>query len=148
MVPQTFVQAGGTVKYDLIGTGFAGLYLISERIESILKSNGITGWETFRVNVFDNENKRINGYFGFSIKGRCGILDDSKSVTVQKENKFGVAYKVKRGLYFDPTAWDKTDIFSPDGKMFIFVTERVVRVLEKLKNINFHDISQIEMMVS
>src|SRR5258708_3256922 len=73
MVPQTFVQAGGTVKYDLIGTGFAGLYLISERIESILKSNGITGWETFRVNVFDNENKRINGYFGFSIKGRCGI---------------------------------------------------------------------------
>jgi hypothetical protein len=142
-----FVESGGSIKYDLIGTGFANLYLISDRIISVLSTRRITGWGTFPVRIFDSKRNEIKGYFGFAIKGSCGNLDDSKSTILKKEDKIARSqYEIRKGLYFDITAWDNSDIFSPEGKMFIFVTETVKKCLENFTNIAFQDIREIEML--
>ena len=50
-----------------MNTGWPNLYLISARMKAILEENGLTGWQTFPIKLYNIEGHEIIGYHGFSI---------------------------------------------------------------------------------
>src|ERR1700761_4342310 len=82
--PVIFKQKYGTRTDDIIRTGTAILFLISDKMRSVLEDNQFTGWKTFEVKILDKENKEITGYHGLSITGRCGPIDYNKSEIIEK----------------------------------------------------------------
>ena len=141
-----FKQKGGEVLYDLIITGFGGLYILSDNVYETLIKNGVTGWSTYPIEIFDKSGFSVDGYQGLSVTGKCGKLDESKSIIISKISK-GQAINLRKGLYFDKASWDGSDIFSPEGSMHTFVTERVVNLLSKFSNMVFDNIKDIERFV-
>jgi len=80
----------------------------------------------------------VKGYSGLVVSGRCGAIDNSRSVQVQKAvvgNPKGHAL-VWKGLYFAEESWDGSDIFRPPGTGYIFVTEKVRAALDRAKVTN------------
>ena len=64
-----------------------------------------------------------------NVLGRCGPIDNSRSVV--KEVKFPVGVPEKKfGLFFDRDSWTQDDFFVPEGTTRIFVTPRVKEFLE------------------
>ncbi len=60
---------------DILGTGTATLFLISEKFCSLLKDADLTGWQTFEVKVLDKKGIEVPGYYGLSITvpSRCNL---------------------------------------------------------------------------
>jgi hypothetical protein len=50
------------------------------------------------------------------------------------------------GLFFDETSWDGSDLFQPQGTLFVLVRDSVRRALEeaKVRNVAFERITDIE----
>lgn len=137
MMPPNPVQArwalGSKKPSDIIWTTFAVSLLVSERVITILRNSGFTGWSTYPVELFGQDGALIPGYYGFSIYGRCGSIDESKAVQIPRIFPGGV-FPVWLGLYFDPDTWDGSDLFMPgDNWGSIFVTEEVMWTLKKAK---------------
>lgn len=98
-------------------------YLISQRLKDILTANGVAGWKTYPVRVFDNKDIEIPGYYGFSVTGRGG--------RVIYTNDDQIPRSPEEALY-DIRQWDGSDIFFIIGGG-IWMTERVYRLLKKEK---------------
>jgi len=143
-----FKRHMGKNVYDLIPTGFAYLYLVSEKVHDLLRSNKVSGWNTFPVKVFDSQKNEISGYYGFSVTGRCGPIDSSKSKKVNKPapTPYGKPYDALEGLYFLPGSWDGSEIFSPSNTAHTFVTEKVKELFEqeRITNAEFEKITESE----
>eukprot|EP01132_Coremiostelium_polycephalum_P000319 gene319-410_t len=123
--PIIFKQVYGKKLQDMLDTGWPGLFLISDRMKSVLEENQLTGWKTFSVQVFDKKGEGIPGYHGFSITGRCGEIDYSKSPIIEKRRV-------------------------PDGplvKFYKVITQRAAEILKKnkLTNIDLENLSDLEM---
>lgn len=127
---------GRSKPSDFIYTTSAHPTLISDRVLGILKREGFTGWRTYPIRLFGKNGARISGYHGLAIHGRCGPLDDSRSVkrdTVYPGGVFPEWY----GLFFDPTTWDGSDLFMTSSpQTWLFVVEAVKRAFEKAKVTN------------
>jgi hypothetical protein len=151
-VPVVFVHSMGKNPMDLIGTEYPALYLFSDRVFELFRSNGFTGWDTYPVEVYDKDGKLIEGYQGISIYGSCGPIDNSMSEVLLKDpiTPKGKPYRVWKGLYFDLDTWDGSDIFVPKTTGFMIVTERVKVAIEKarFKNFDFERLTEIERMIS
>lgn len=147
-IPEGIVECTpslGSKHFDFLNSGYAGLYLVSNNIIELFESNAVTGWSSIPV--------RIKGYdeydyFILTITGRCSALDLTKSKTYIKAplTPNGKPIEAKRGLYFDLNSWDGSDVFTPEKTTFIFITEKVRRLLIKIKatNVSIVNVTQYE----
>jgi hypothetical protein len=138
---------GRSQPSDFIFTTSAHPKIISDRVLGILKGEGFTGWRTYPVHLYDKGGARIPGYHGLAIHGRCGPIDESKSVKLPKIYPARVSSEWY-GLFFDPATWDGSDLFMTSSEMaFVFAVDAVKRALEKAKvtNVAFEATDQIEL---
>jgi hypothetical protein len=135
----------GESPKDFVRTTSVWPILVSERVVGILRDSGLTGWQTYPIELFGKVGERIPGYHGLAVSGRCGPIDDDLSVKFPKIMPGGV-FPYWRGLYFDPTTWDGSDLFMPSGSGWIFVVEAVRRAFAKanVTNVVFTALSDVE----
>jgi len=44
----------------------------------------------------------------------------------------GTSTIVKKGIYFDERSWDSSDIFLLEGKLHLFITQKVKNIIDRL----------------
>ena len=148
LFPVVFKQEYGKKLQDILSTGTASLYLISDKMKTAFEDNRLTGWKTFDVKVLDKQGQEIHGYHGLSITGRCGKIDYSQSTIFEKrlvpEGPLGRYYK---GLYVGLDEWDGSDFFLPERYFGTVITSKAADVLKKSKftNIMLENLADIEM---
>ena len=72
-----------------------------------------------------------------SITGRCGSIDYSKSLLIEKQLvPSGPICKYYKGLYVGLDQWDGTDFFVPDKTLWVIVTSKTANILKKNKITN------------
>ncbi len=121
----------GKKFYDWIGFQDTSNHLISNKFYDLLKSNSISGWQSFDVDI-----KLIElVYHGFQVIGSCGEL------IAPKEPGFYI------GMKFDIDSWDGSDIFSPEGTTLKLCTQKVVDIIKKnkLTNIDYELVDEKEL---
>jgi hypothetical protein len=107
-------RAGGSTPMDLVGTEVVDIRLFSNRAIELLRSRQYNGWKTYPVELLDRHGERISGYQGFAVVGRCGPVEAERSERITRT--YGKnPLEVWRGLLFDPSTWDGSDIFQPRG---------------------------------
>lgn len=139
-------QMGAKSPMDVIWTGFAAPLLISDRIVDLLKEIGARGWSTYNVRLSGKHGEAITGYSGLSVHGRCGPIDNSKSIEIARRFPGGI-FPSWKGLYFEPQTWDGSHTFMSTGKEgWIFVVDKVKDAFEKanVKNIDFRRLDEVE----
>ena len=145
--PVIFMQRYGHKLTDILGTGYPPLYLISDRMKTILEENNLTGWKCFLVRVFDKKKNEVLGYHGFSITGRCGPIDDKKATIIEKRRipEWPIR-KFYKGLYVGLDKWDGTDFFIPEKSAWPIITKRTADLLKKNKitNLRMENLADIE----
>lgn len=133
--PVNFKQDTGNNFADILDTGWPSLHLISDRLNSILKDNGLTGWQTFPIKLYDKRGKEITGYRGFSIIGQCGPKNyDSCEIIEKTLVPNGPICRYCRGVSIDE--WDGSDFFTPEGSYSIIITKKAADVLKNSKVTN------------
>ncbi len=146
--PLEFIVQSGTRLTDLLSTDTAVLDLVSDKLVILLEANRITGWATFPVSVRDKEGNMINGYRGLVITGKGGkqIHELSNKVWKLPISPKGQGREANMGLYFDPTKWDGSDMFTLDDLALTIVKASVKTILRdnKITNIRVKSISEIE----
>ena len=125
------VPEKGSKLKDLLQTDYEGLYLISERLRSLLEAHELSGWKTYPVALLDAREKEIQGYCGLSITGRCGAVDYGASEIATYGSVF-------EELHVDLDTWDGSDFFVPEHPERIIVSERAAQVLRENKVSNAH----------
>jgi hypothetical protein len=134
--PQPLVvrqQSGGALR-DVVWTGDGLSVLLSARIVTLLREQGLTGWDTYAVEVVDRDGTLRHDYVGLAVTGRCGPRDDRRGDWV---NVAGRVYR--RGYYFAEESWDGSDLFVVGASVPRFVTDRVRGVFRraKIRNVQF-----------
>lgn len=145
--PVVFRQEYGRKLEDMIRTGHAVLYLISEKMKTVLEENSLTGWKTFDVRILDKQGQEVIGYYGLSITGRCGPIDYSKCEIIEKRLvPNGPLSKYYKGLPIGLDKWDGSDFFLPERNFGTVVTSKAAEVLKKnkLTNIRLENLAEIE----
>ena len=146
--PIKFRQVYGKKLQDILDTGWPSLFLISEKMKAVLENNNLTGWKSYDIKVFDMLGLEIKGYFGFSVTGRCGPIDYSKSEIIEKRlvDK-GPLVKYYRGLHVGLNEWDGSDFFLPEKYFGVIITQKAAETIKKsnLTNIRLENIAEIEM---
>jgi hypothetical protein len=135
-----FDQTEGSSWPDLVGTTLASVRLVSERVLSAFAASGVTGWEGIPVDVHRADGHAVRGYHLFVVKGRSGPIDNARSVQVDRIRLVKGSQrssKVWRGLFFDESTWDGSDVFAPGRSAFCFVTQKVKDTLERENATNF-----------
>ena len=133
--PVAFKQEYGKKFADILGTGWPSLYLISDRMKSILEENKLTGWKVFPIKLYDKKGNEIQGYHGFSITGQCSPVDFGKSEIIEKRLvSHGPLCKYYKGLIVD--GWDGSDFFTPEGTYETLMTKKAADALKKNKITN------------
>ncbi|MFM9709676.1 hypothetical protein, partial [Streptomyces galilaeus] len=69
---------------DILDTGWANLFLISETLKTILENHKLTGWNVFPIKLYDLRGKEIDSYYGFSVVGHCGLTNYDAAEIVEK----------------------------------------------------------------
>lgn len=106
----------------------------------------LSGWRTYPIDLFGKDGLRIPGHQGLAVHGRCGPIDDNRSVKFHEIYPGGV-FPAWRGLYFDPASRDGSDLFMPAGEAgWILAVDAVKRAFEKAKatNLLFTALDQVE----
>ena len=140
---------GDPTPSDLIWTTSAVLVFASKRLVSRLEEAGIRGWITYQIRLRGKRGEVIDGYRGLAINGRCGPIDNERSVKVSKRYPAGDS-PVWKGLYFEPATWDGSDMFMPRNHSgWVFVSARARSVFEDsgVTNVVCTDAEEIERSV-
>jgi hypothetical protein len=109
---------------DLVGTYWAGVYLVSERFRESVAELGASGWSTTPIQVPGVEVPLLL----LSITGKCGPL-------------FGVGGEQTEGgpaigTFIDPQLWDGSDFFLPSNNNSIFVIGSVADAIQRVRLAN------------
>jgi hypothetical protein len=145
--PVNFKQEYGRNLADIIDTGWAGFYLISDRLKDILEKNHLTGWKTFPIKLYDKKEKEISGYYGFSVTGMCGNLTFKDSDIIEKKLiPSGPLCRFYKGVHINLDEWDNCDFFTPVNSSRTIVTRGAAEILKKNKisNLNLQNLTEIE----
>ena len=148
--PVIFKQEYGKKLTDILNTGWPNLYLISDRMKAILEENGLTGWQTFPIKLYDKKGNGIIGYHGFSIVGSCGPTSFAKSEIIEKRMvPTGPICKYYKGIFIDLNKWDESDFFTPEKTYQIIITKKSADILKKNKitNMRLENLAEYEMDV-
>lgn len=146
--PIIFKQEYGNKLYDILDTGCAGFFLISERMRKILEENNLTGWIVFPIKLYDKKGKEITGYHGFSVIGHSGPTSYEKSEIIEKRKVAnGPLCKYYKGVIVDN--WDGSDFFTPEGTYETFITKKAAEILTKFKitNVYLENLADQEMAI-
>ena len=106
--------------------------IVSDRVISILENNGITGWKTYPIILYDKHGNRLDGYNGFYVDVMQGMgLDfEPPQDRCDKTTEDWKWIVTKRG-WLDITNWDGRDFTRAERATI--VTERVVNLFKKEK---------------
>lgn len=142
---------GYSVPGHVVWTTHVSPFLVSADLVAALRAAAISGWGTYPVVLRGKSGKRLAGYTGFLVRGRCGQIDFSRGVRTQKKFPGGM-FPILRGVGFEEKSWDGSDIFMPasgedgEGSGFIFVTERAKKVIARIaKKLQFTPLDEIEL---
>ena len=80
--PLVFDQYMGVREADVIGTTYAALFLVSERVVAVLRTIPATGWDALPVEVYGKGRRRIEGYSVLAVRGRAGPERPTESAEV------------------------------------------------------------------
>ena len=122
---------------DVMDMAYPPCYLISERLKGLLTSNGVTGWKTYPVLVYDNKENEIPGYYGFSVTGRGGKV---------KYTNDDILHRTPKEVLYDIRQWDGNEFFTLHNGGSIWMTERVYRLLKKEKITALEDLPSEKLM--
>lgn len=130
----------GRTYYDVIVPSRVCPFVVSGKIIDALTENNITGWKATSVRIAGKEDLR---YYVLMITGRCGPVDYTKSERIIQKSPGGIDCPYLRGLYFDLDSWDGSDFFMAEDVGFIFTTEKVKKLLVRIKsrNVSFERIT-------
>jgi hypothetical protein len=145
--PVVFHHEYGTKLGDLMSTGSAVLYLISDRMKALFEQEGFTGWQTYPAIIYDKKGVEVPGYHGLSITGRCGPIDYTRcEVVIRRYVPHGPEVRLCKGLYVGLDQWDGSDFFLPPHYYGTICTKRVVEAVRraKLTLIDFENLADIE----
>ena len=135
--PVIFKQAYGKKLLNILGTGWGTLYLISDKMKTILEENKLTGWKTFPIKLYDKKGKEIFGYHGFSITGHCGPIDYKKAEIIDRQRiPTGPIFKAYKGMHFGLDKWDGSDFFIPGKVLFFIITDKAATIIKTDKTLN------------
>ena len=140
-------RMGRSTPGDIVWTTNASPLIVHTRIVDLLLDQGLTGWGTYPVEVYGKEGELFRDYFGFTITGRCGPIDGSRSQEASKQYPARIS-SVWVGLYFDENSWDGSDFFmTSDLTGWKFVTDRTVEAFAtaKVKGVSFDSLDTIEL---
>lgn len=141
----------GSTLFDVLPTGFAGLYLVSDKVKSVLDSCNFKGYCLRRISLLGKRKEKIDGYWLLSITSKVGQILNEKSQkrTMPPLVPWADPYEAHFGLFFDPMTWDGSDFFRPENMFYTFVLEGVKDVFEqnKITNCEFKKISEMQNMV-
>jgi hypothetical protein len=149
--PVKFFPNIGKKVYDVVGSGYALFDLFSSKITNTLAECKITGWKTYPCELYGWDGKKIEGYSIFSVTGRCGPIDWSKSEKFVKDPYVpgGRAAPMQKGVYFGLDTWDGSDIFTAEGgTAYTFVNQKVRDLLfkNKITNILLKRVTEVEIL--
>lgn len=138
---------GGKRMLDVIWVGVFPLF--SNRAVDLMLGARLTGWRTYDVDVISDTGRRMEGYSGLTITGRCGeVYLDAEHSEVIYENLPAARAPFFRGIWFDESLWDGSDFFlsSSAHKSFKFTSERVRQVLSGCDNILFRPVEDTKLL--
>jgi hypothetical protein len=149
--PIGFHQVEGTRFYDFVGTTWAVIDLVSNRVLDVLSESGARGWTTYPVEVRDRRGGLVPGLHGLAVTGRCGPIEDHLSPieVLPPPVPEGAAMPHWMGLRFRPETWDESDVFTPEASAFVFMTKPVrdALVRAKAKNLTLDPLSEVNRLV-
>jgi hypothetical protein len=149
--PIQFDAIRGRQATDMLWSQSVNLFCISTRLAVLLQENGITGWTTYPVELFDRKGGRLDDYYGLAVTGSECDFDPNRSKIVAKPPPVpqGRGYQVHKGLYFDESQWDGSDMFWVRN-VDIVVTDRVFRLLKqhKIMNVRLTPLDEVEVRTS
>ena len=136
--PIPFQADTGNQAADILWSQMTLLFCVSGRLVRLLKENGITGWSTYPVQVYDRKGVFLPDYHGFAVTGGMCAQDFDRSVPFEKKMPSGRLSTYYRGLYFHENQWDGSDLFWL-GVGTPVVVNRVHKLFrkEKIGNIRF-----------
>jgi len=71
---------------DFLNTGYGDyFFLIADRVRDVFEANGLTGWKTYPVEVYDKKGAPVPGYHGISILGKCGPITYDPATLFHKQ---------------------------------------------------------------
>ena len=118
--------------------------LLSKGLAEELRRRGVAGWTTYPVDVTGRNGEELGEYCGLVVIGRCGPVDMERSETVSRSFPGGM-FPMRRGLFFEESSWDGSDIFMSSKEAFIFVTGRAKQAFEESgASAKFEALSTIE----
>ena len=134
---------GSQTPTDLVWTGHAFVTLMSPRVVDLLHETACTGWTSLPCTVRNRTGDKWL-YQALVVTGRCGAYDPNRAVSFE-EVMPGGRYRGWKGLYFDLTSWDGSDIFLSGRSGFILVTDRVRNSFLKaqVRNVRFEKQSEL-----
>jgi hypothetical protein len=145
-----FSPVSGTERYDFLGTGHAGLFLISETLQDLLRLNRVTGWDVYPTEIQNDSGDPIFDYGMLAITGRCGEADDARCDIELTESRSGSTQKklFLVGSFVDESTWDGADIFVPTNTRHILVSDRTAKLLtaHKVTNIELRRLDHLRRM--
>lgn len=137
----------GKKYYDVIATDYSGIYLVSEKTQSILKGSGFKGYSLRPITLTNQKNELVHGYQLLSVVSKVGPIINEKSEKKMMPPlvPWGDPYEEYVGLYFDVSMWDGSDFFYPEGTSYVFVVEEVKRLFEahKVTNCRFQKVVEL-----
>lgn len=138
----------GSKFYDIVPTGYPGVYLVSEKVQLILKESGFKGYSLRGIILKDKKNELIKGYQLLSIISKVGPIQNEKSIKKMMPPvvSWSDPYEAYIGLYFDVSTWDGSHFFYPEGTSYIFALDEVKKLFEehKISNCQFKKVIELE----
>jgi hypothetical protein len=149
--PLIFKAGRGGKATDVLWAYDVFIYFFSESLRRLLSEEGVSGWTTYPVELYDRKGNHLPGYQGIAVTGRECRRDRSRSQIVDKPPPApgGQGRQVYRGLFFDESQWDGSDMFWV-SEVGIVVTEKLYRLFQrhKIRNVEFTPLSEVEIRVS
>jgi hypothetical protein len=143
-----FCWLQGTKFYDIVPTGYPSVYLVSEKLQSILTGSEFKGYTLRSIILKNKRNELVPGYQLLSICSKVGPILNEKSIKIMMPPAvpWGDPYEAYVGLYFDLSTWDGSHFFFPEGTSYIFVVEEVKKLFEehKVTNCQFDKVIDLE----
>lgn len=113
LLPVVNAEARGKIG-DLIGTGYATIYLVTPMFIAVVDAAGLTGCKFLPIEVVVNDD--MPDLFLLQVLGRCGPI-----VEVGPERQIGIE------------SWDGSDFFLAEKYLATFVSPRAGEVLRKAR---------------
>jgi hypothetical protein len=125
--PIEFRQHLGQTPRDVMA-GDAALLLISERLRTVLRDGGFSGWTTYPARLRDKTGAVIPGYHGLAVTGRSRRMRRPFLAELAKRGATELARATQSG----------DDIYLDGGSAAIVVTSHVADALRAAKVTNLH----------